>query len=158
MNLLPCEQEMVITLEKLPVYENRPVYENPAIYENQNMVQKDSQFLYMQQLIEEKRAAMLKKQHHLQKAAKQNEFLEVVKRDYAKYYDYISQQKREQIQALEILNKYVQDLNTTNKMSKYNMQDAKVEQQKIMAEIGTIKKGLNELMSNTDKLGTFIDR
>jgi hypothetical protein len=38
------------------------------------------------------------------------------------------------------------------------MQDAKVEQQKIMAEIGTIKKGLNELMSNTDKLGTFIDR
>jgi len=127
---LPCQQDIVVEID-------RPIFA------------KDQQFLYMQQLIEQKRAMMLQKQRHLQKAAKQNEFLEMVKSDYAKYYDYIAQQKREQIQALEILNKYVQDLNATNEMSKYNIEDAKVEQQKIMAEIGSIKKGLDEMMSFT---------
>jgi hypothetical protein len=125
---LPCDEGIVVEIE-------RPLF------------QKDQQFLYMQQLIEQKRAMMLQKQKHLQKAAKQNQFLEMVKSDYAKYYDYIAQQKREQIQALEILNKYVQDLNATNEMSKYNIEDAKVEQQKIMAEIGSIKKGLDEIIS-----------
>ena len=135
---LPCDQEMFITLEK------------PTI------MQKDQQFLYMQQMIEQKREMLLQKQRHLQKAAKQNQFLEAVKSDYAKYYDYISQQKREQIQAFEILNKYIQDLNATNQMSKYNIKDAKAEQDKILTEIGSIKKGLNEIMSNTNKLGTMI--
>jgi hypothetical protein len=130
---LPCEEEMVITLEK-----------------------KDQQFLYIQQLIEEKRNLLLQKQRHLQKASKQNQFLEVVKNDYAKYYDYIAQQKREQIQSFELLNKYLQDLNVTNKLSKYNMEDAKTEQQKILNEIVTIKKGLNQLMNNTNKLDSFI--
>ena len=133
MNFLPCEEEMVITLEK-----------------------KDQQFLYMQQLIEEKRNLLLQKQRHLQKASRQNKFLEVVKNDYAKYYDYIAQQKREQIQSFELLNKYLQDLNVTNKLSKYNMEDAKTEQQKILNEIVTIKKGLNQLMNNTNKLDSFI--
>jgi hypothetical protein len=133
MNFLPCEEEMVITLEK-----------------------KDQQFLYMQQLIEEKRNLLLQKQRHLQKASRQNKFLEVVKNDYAKYYDYIAQQKREQIQSFELLNNYLQDLNVTNKLSKYNMEDAKTEQQKILNEIVTIKKGLNQLMNNTNKLDSFI--
>ena len=127
---LPCDEDIVVQIE-------RPLY------------QKDQHFLYMQQLIEQKRDMMLQKQRYLQKAAKQNEFLEMVKSDYAKYYDYIAQQKREQIQALEILNKYVQDLNATNEMSKYNIEDAKVEQQKIMAEIGSIKKGLDEMINFT---------
>ena len=135
----PLEQEMLFALER------PPVYENPTI------MQKDQQFLYMQQLIEQKRALLLQKQKHLKKAAKQNQFLEVVKSDYAKYYDYITQQKQEQIQALQLLNKYVQDLNATNEMSKYNIKDTKAEQEKIMAEIGSIKKGLDEIMSNTDK-------
>ena len=140
MNFIPCEAEMVVTLEK----QNRPMFE------------KDQQFLYIQQMIEEKRNLLLKKQRYLKKAVKQNKFLEVVKNDYAKYYDYIAQQKRQQIEAFELLNKYIQDLNTTNKLSKYNLEDAKVEQEKIISEIGSIKKGLDDLMSNANKLGTMI--
>ena len=139
MNLLPCGSEIVVTLEN-----TSPIFK------------KNQQFLYIQQLIEQKRDILLQKQRYLQKASKQNQFLEVVKNDYAKYYNYIVQQKREQIQAFELLNKYVEDLNSTNKLSKYNLQDAKVEQQKIMGEITSIKKGLDEIMINTNKLGTFI--
>jgi len=140
MNFLPCGAKMVVEIER----PRRPIFE------------KDQQFLYIQQMIEQKRDLLLQKQHHLKKAAKQNHFLEVVKNDYAKYYDYIAQQKREQIQAFELLNKYIQDLNSTNQLSKYNIEDAKVEQQKIMGEIGSIKKGLDELMMNTNKLDTLI--
>ena len=140
MNFLPCDQEMVVEIER----PRRPIFE------------KDQQFLYIQQMIEEKREMLLKKQHYLKKAAKQNEFLEVVRNDYAKYYDYIAKQKREQIEAFELLNKYIDDLNTTNKLSKYNIEDAKAEQQKIMGEIGSIKKSLDKLLTNTNRLGTMI--
>jgi hypothetical protein len=145
MNLYPYDQEMMITIEKQPTFEKPPIYEKPTI------MQKDQQFLYMQHLIEQKREMLLQKQKKLHTMAKQNQYLEVVKSDYAKYYDYIAQQKREQMQALEILNKYIQDLNATHQMSKYNIKDAKVEQQKIMGEISKIKKGLDELMSHTNK-------
>ena len=145
----PCETEMVITLEEPFVNGMRTIYKN-------HLMEKDQQFIYIQQLIDEKRNMLLEKQKHLQKEARQNEFLEMVKRDYAKYNDYIVQQKREQIQAFEILKKYVDDLNATNKLSKYNMMDAKVEQQKIMAEIESIRKGLAEITKNTDKLRKII--
>ena len=145
----PCETEMVITLEEPFVNGMRTIHKN-------HLMEKDQQFIYIQQLIDEKRNMLLEKQKHLQKEARQNEFLEMVKRDYAKYNDYIVQQKREQIQAFEILKKYVDDLNATNKLSKYNMMDAKVEQQKIMAEIESIRKGLAEITKNTDKLDTLI--
>jgi hypothetical protein len=145
----PCETEMVITLEEPFVNGMRTIHKN-------HLMEKDQQFIYIQQLIDEKRNILLEKQKHLQKEAGQNEFLEMVKRDYAKYNNYIVQQKREQIQAFEILKKYVDDLNATNKLSKYNMMDAKMEQQKIMAEIESIKKGLAEITKNTDKLDTLI--
>jgi hypothetical protein len=132
MNILPCGVEMVIEIEK-------PLFK------------KDQQFLYMQQLIEQKRNMLLERQRKLRKAAKQNEFLQIVKNDYAKYYNYIAEQKREQIQALEILNKYIDDLNSTNKLSKYNIEDAKVEQKKIMDEITSIKKGLDEIIGNKNR-------
>jgi len=145
----PCETEMVITLEEPFVNGMRTIHKN-------HLMEKDQQFIYIQQLIDEKRNMLLEKQKHLQKEARQNEFLEMVKRDYAKYNNYIVQQKREQIQAFEILKKYVDDLNATNKLSKYNMMDAKMEQQKIMAEIESIRKGLAEITKNTDKLDTLI--
>jgi hypothetical protein len=132
MNLLNYGAEMVIQIE------------NP-------LRRKDHQFLYMQQLIEEKRNMLLERQRKLKKAAKQNEFLEVVKNDYAKYYNYIAEEKQEQIQALELLNKYIDDLNATNKLSKYNMEDAKVEQQKILSEISSIRKGLDQIISHKNK-------
>ena len=126
------------------------------IYYIDNLAKRDQKLLNLESLIENKRAMLLEKQKNLKKSVKENEFLEMVKRDYAKYNDYIVQQKREQIQAFEILKKYVDDLNATNKLSKYNIMDAKVEQQKIMAEIESIRKGLAEITKNTDKMGEII--
>ena len=44
------------------------------------------------------------------------------------------------------------DLAITEKISKHNIEDAKVEQAKIMREINSIKKGLNSIIENTDTI------
>ena len=80
--------------------------------------------------------------------SKQNQFLEAVKSDYTKYYDYISQQKQDQIKALELLNGYVRDLSTSGQLSKHNIDDSKFEQEKLLKEIDEIKKGLESIINN----------
>lgn len=93
----------------------------------------------------------MKRHQYLQKALKQNKFLETVKNDYSKYYNYIAEEKRRQIAALETLNNYIQRLNETNEISRYNIEDAKVEQKKIINEISSIKKGLSKIMNGENK-------
>ena len=59
---------------------------------------------------------------------------------YTKYYNFISQQKQDQIQALQLLNGYIHDLTKSGQLSKHNIDDAKYEQGKILHEVKSIKK------------------
>ena len=113
------------------------------------IVEKDQKFMQIQQLIEVKRNMLLQKQHKLNKISKQNEFLDSIKNDYFKYYQYISQQKREQIQALELLNYYIKDLTETGNLTKHNIEDAKSEQENILKEVDSIKSNLDNIINNT---------
>ena len=78
------------------------------------------------------------------------------KTDYLKYYNYITQQKREQIQAMELLNTYIKDLSETGKLTKQNMEDAKSEQEKIMNEVNSIKGNLDNIMDNLNQISSPI--
>lgn len=110
--------------------------------------EKDDQFMKIQELIEAKRNMLLGKQKDLQFITKQNEFLNTVKSDYQQYFDYISQQKKDQIKALEMLDGYIKDLTDSGKLTKHNIEDAKVEQEKILREVGNIKRTLDEIINN----------
>jgi hypothetical protein len=115
---------------------------------NNSLVENDEKILQIEELIEAKRRMLLEKQKKLKNISKQNQFLEAVKNDYTKYYDYISQQKQDQIKALGLLNGYIQDLSTSGQLSKHNIDDAKFEQEKILKEINEIKKGLETIINN----------
>jgi hypothetical protein len=115
---------------------------------NNSLVENDEKILQIEELIEAKRRMLLEKQKKLKNISKQNQFLEAVKNDYTKYYDYISQQKQDQIKALGLLNEYIQDLSTSGQLSKHNIDDAKFEQEKILKEINEIKKGLETIINN----------
>ena len=115
---------------------------------NNTLVENDEKILQIEELIEAKRRMLLEKQKKLKNISKQNQFLEAVKSDYTKYYDYISQQKQDQIKALELLNGYVRDLSTSGQLSKHNIDDAKFEQEKLLKEIDEIKKGLESIINN----------
>ena len=111
--------------------------------------ERDNQFMQIQELIESKRNLLYEKQKKLKKISKQNQFLELIKDDYSNYYDFIKQQKNEQIKALELLNTYIDDLTQTGRLTKNNIEDAKQEQKNILSEVKHIKTSLDEMIDNT---------
>ena len=119
---------------------------------NMPLVKRDEQLLQIEELINAKRKMLLDKQKKLRFISKQNNFLDAVKNDYAKYYGYIAKQKREQIAALDVLNNYIHDLTVSGKLSKHNIEDAKHEQSKILNELKNIKKGLDGIMNDTNDI------
>ena len=123
---------------------------------NMTLAEKDGKLLQIEELIEAKRRMLLEKQKKIKNISKQNQFLETVKNDYVKYYNYIAQQKQDQIKALELLNGYIRDLSTSGQLSKHNIDDAKFEQEKILKEVASIKNGLDSIIKDTDYIDSKI--
>jgi predicted MPP superfamily phosphohydrolase len=120
------------------------------------LVKNDEKLLQIEDLIESKRRMLLEKQKKIRFIAKQNRFLDAVKNDYVKYYTYIAQQKQDQIKALQLLDNYIHDLSRSGQLSKHNIEDAKVEQNKILKEVKSIKEGLESIMENTQHIDAQI--
>jgi len=114
--------------------------------------ERDDQFMRIQELIEAKKELLLQKQRKLKFISKQNHFLEEIKSDYTKYYDFITQQKRDQIRALQVLDEYIKDLTHSGKLTKHNIEDAKEEQNKVLGEIKSIKSSLDSIINDTEDL------
>lgn len=114
--------------------------------ESGDITEKEKIFMQIQQQILSKRNFLLEQQQRINKIRKHNEFLENVRNDYAKYNNYIRDEREKQIQAFSMLNQYLNDLTISGKLSKNNMKDAKAEQKKILGEIQNIKVGLDEIM------------
>ncbi len=112
----------------------------------------DNQFIQIQNLIDAKKKVLLDKQKKLRFISKQNRFLEAVKNDYVKYYSYISEQKKDQIRALNVLDEYIKDLTISGKLTKHNIEDAKEEQSKILREVKSIKASLDDLVDDTQEV------
>jgi chromosome segregation ATPase len=117
---------------------------------NNNLVNKDVQFILIQKQLDAKRKLLLNKQQKLKRVLKQNTFLIDVKNDYAEYYSYIINQKKQQLNALEILNRYIDDLTQSGSLTEKNIEDAKYEQKKILKELKSIKSNLDELINFTE--------
>lgn len=113
---------------------------------NYNYREKDDRFIKIQELIKAKREFLMKNQQRLRVISKQNQFLDIVTHDYNKYYTYIQKQKREQIQALQLLDNYIKDLTVSGKLSEQNLEDAKVEQSNILRELDSIKYELDSIV------------
>ena len=107
---------------------------------------KDDQFYQLQLIIDSKRQSLLDKQKNLKILSTQNHFLQDIRDDYSKYYDYIIQQKQDQVSALSLLDKYIKDLTDSGSLSKQNIEDAKYEQKKILKEMNTIKKNIDSIV------------
>jgi hypothetical protein len=113
---------------------------------------KDNQFVQLQELIDSKRKFLYDKQKSLRMVKEQNIFLSGVKNDYAKYNQYINDQKIEQIKAFQLLNNYITDLTNSGELTHHNLEDAEIEQQKILKEVDSIKKNLDTLIYETNGL------
>lgn len=117
---------------------------------NGNLINTDIKFISIQEQLDAKRNLLLNKQNKLKRIMKQNSFLNNIKDDYSKYYKYIINQKKQQIDALEMLNKYIDDLSRSGNLTEHNIDDARVEQKNILKEIKSIKTNLDELINFTE--------
>lgn len=122
------------------------------------VMERDEQFIKIQELIDAKRKMLIEKQKKLRFISKQNRFLETVKNDYSKYYNYIEQQKRDQIKALQALDEYIKDLTLSGKLTKHNIEDAKEEQFKILNEVKSIKESLDSIVDNTKDFDDILNK
>ena len=125
-----------------------PPYNNNS-NSNNNLHENDERLIHIEELIESKRKMLLQKQKKLRSVAKQNQFLDIVREDYAKYFNYIIKQKQDQMKALDLLNNYIHDLTRSGNLTKHNIEDAKHEQMRIMNEMKSIQNNLDEIILNT---------
>jgi hypothetical protein len=122
-----------------------------------SLKERDEQFIKMQELIKLKQTLLCNKQDKFNKISKQNHFLEFIKEDYSRYFNYINQQKIDQINALKLLNLYIDDLTNSGKLTKHNIEDAKEEQNKILREIKHIKANIDNIVNNTKEIQEFVN-
>jgi uncharacterized membrane protein len=99
-----------------------------------------------------KRRLLLYKQKELRKTAKQNQFLEEVQSDYARYYNFIIKQKESQIRSMNIIKQYLNDIVVSGKLTKEDIVEAQKEQASVLHEIDNVKVSINKIMRETNGL------
>ena len=119
------------------------------------LAERDKCLTSIESQIEAKKNNLIKKQKTINKNIKFNRLLEHIRNDYQKYYDYIIQQKREQIQAMNILNNYIRELKTSGNLSENNIKDANYEEKKILNEIKQMEHNMNHLLKQLEQASNF---
>lgn len=118
-----------------------------AINIRMTLTERDGYINKIEQQIKEKEEYLLNKYKQIGNLAKENEFLESVKDDYTNYYNYIVQEKQAQINAMEKINAHINSLVLNTQLSADKIQDAKLEQQRILNEMNNIKQNLDYLIT-----------
>lgn len=121
------------------------------------LAERDIYIMHIENQMELKKKLLLEKNQSLNKNVKYNNILQHIRNDYQKYYDYIIQQKKEQMHALNILNNYIQELTNNGNLSENNIIDAKFEQKKILNEIKAVKNNMEHFLKQISQDDTNDD-
>ncbi len=111
-----------------------------------SLAERDLYLVHIDSLIDEKRRMLLEKQKTLQETAKENEYLEMVRNDYRKYYNHIVKQKEDQINAMNYLKQYIDEIMVNGKLTDADLENAKMEQDELIQEMADIKSKLDEIV------------
>jgi hypothetical protein len=115
--------------------------------DNIQLVDKDLRLYDIEEQINARRKLILDKNKTIQNKKKQNHFLNEVKQDYETFYKYIINEKQQQYQSMELLNKYLDDLKKTNQLAEDELTVLKYDQKDILSEMDKIKLELNKLIA-----------
>ena len=113
---------------------------------SQLLSERDLQLKQIEREIMGKKNLLVKKKKELDKKQLLNDYLDEVKDDYIKYYDYIVGEKQKQYNALVLLKEYMDDLITTENLVDDQLRIAKHDQKDIIKEIANVKDELDELV------------
>lgn len=116
-----------------------------------SLAERDTYIMKMEDQINAKKKLLFEKHETIFKSIKYNHLLEDIRKEYQVYYDYIIEQKKQQIQALLLLHNYIKNLSKTGDLSENNRLDSKMEQRKILIEINSLKKNMDNLLGKLKK-------
>lgn len=108
---------------------------------------RDKYIMQIERQVHAKKTLLLKKRQGLTLANKQNKYLEGVRDDYRKYHKYIIEQKQSQINQMNTLSKYIDQIIKNNKLTDKDLLEARDEQNTILREIQGVKLDLNTLVA-----------
>lgn len=111
------------------------------------VVQRDIKAKDLEKIINDKNKYLLEKRKEINQKKSINQFLEVVQNDYNNYFNYITDQKQEQLRSLQLLDEYIQTL--TNNQKIFENENLVLEKDKhiILNEIDSLKNELNQLIN-----------
>lgn len=112
-----------------------------------DLVKKDLYLYEIDDQIKLRRNLILEKNKSLNKKKKTNHFLEEVKNDYQKYYDYIKHEKQQEYEHMKLLQGYLEELIKTNQINNIELKNAKYEQKQILDEMDKIKMELDQIIT-----------
>ena len=110
--------------------------------------ERDNYLVQLEKQIQMKRKFLLEKRRVLEENVRENQFLEVVRNDYQKYYEYIHGQKQKQLQSMNLLNEYLRDLMVSGDLTEQDIQNTRREQREILEEMDHIRKDLDKIMQS----------
>ena len=96
--------------------------------------------------IRKRKKMLFDKFRNIKENEEKNEFLNLVKRDYQNYYDFILEEKEKQAEAMGTLAAYVNNIIVDSGLTDEDLEMSRRDQEKIMQEIGTIRQGIDRLM------------
>ena len=99
--------------------------------------------------LEHRKNMLKKKSIDIQSLSSENRFLENVKDDYQKHYQYMKKIKEEQYRSMGIIADYLDSLLEQSKIADNSVRKAKNQQNKILSEMGKIEEEIEDLMKLT---------
>ena len=96
--------------------------------------------------IKTKKNMLLKQNDVLRTKKKENHFLKQVHADYEKYFRFIKDEKEKQIQIMNVLNNYLNDIIENGKLTDEDIEETKQEQSEIIKSIDAIKGDLDKII------------
>ena len=122
---------------------------NVFIANPMKLAERDNCIHQMETQLDSKKNAMFKKHTQLEDLSKQNKFLHGVKEDYINYYDYMINEKIEQINALKKIQMYISNVNSSLTSTHNTVSGFKNDEELIKNEISKIKATIDKLMKVT---------
>ncbi len=114
------------------------------------LADRDLYVMQMDSQIEAKKKMLLEKKKSLDEESKENEYLDVVKKDYQKYYDYIVKQKENELKMMDTLTNHIDEIIKSTKLSKEEIQKRNKDRNEVLDEIKKLKQGLDDLIKKTN--------
>jgi len=110
--------------------------------------ERNSIILKMKQQIKEKQQYLQERFKELEKNKSENLYLDKIKEDYKKYFNYINTIKQDQLSAFESISNYLDKVGCELKTTDTLLQETKYDQKQVLTEINKLREELNKITTS----------